>query len=490
MIGMKQTKNNIIIVGGGTAGLISSLILKTRYPKKNITIIKSDKIGIIGVGEGSTEHFAAFLNYVGINPFDIIKHTDATIKMGVYFENWSKDNYFHQIETDFINDKIGQYLIRYGYCYSNNIAQTKTSNYSILNNMVINDKTQSPSNQYHFNTFKLNEYLSKICKKRNIEIIDDEIKDVILNDKNEIKNLIGEKKSYDADFYIDSTGFKKLLISKLGAKWQSYNRYLKMNEAIAFPTEDTDEYTPYTTATAMKYGWKWKIPTYGRWGNGYVFCNDYINAENAQQEVEELLGHKINVAKNIKFDPGALDKSWIKNCMAIGLSANFVEPLEATSIGTSINQIFLFINYFENYCEKTIEEFNQKMNLIMNNIRDFIILHYIVEKDNSQFWNDIKNIDLPVSLKDKLDVWKHRLPILEDFKGTNYYLFFEHNWVSVLYGLKLMNFDSIKKEFSSYPDYIIEKVKKTVEKYHINIETMNNISHKLYLTNVRKSDIL
>jgi hypothetical protein len=486
MIGMKQIKSDILIVGGGTAGLVSALILNKRFPNKTIKLVKSDKIGIIGVGEGSTEHFKYFLDYVGIDDFDLIKNTDATIKLGVFFENWT-DNYFHNVDDIFYNNRIGQYQALYGFCYSNNISQIKTTNYRTLENKVINSKNYSPTKQYHFNTFKLNDYFIKICKERNIEIIEDEIKDVIINENNEISYLIGDKINYTSDFYIDSTGFKKLLISKLGAKWQSYKDYLKMNEAIAFPTGDTDEYTPYTTATAMKYGWKWRIPTYGRWGNGYVFCNEYINADQAQQEVEELLGHKINVAKNVKFDPGALDNVWIKNCLAIGLSANFVEPLEATSIGTTIYQMFMFTHYFQNSNETIIKEYNKKMNDIMINIRDFIILHYMVDKNNSQFWIDIKKNNIPDTLKYKLSKFKNRLPILEDFKETNFHIFFEANWASVLYGLKLMNVDLIKEEFMSYRKENRDNIISIFNNHLDNMKNNEFISHKEYLNNVRNA---
>lgn len=486
---MKQIKSDILIVGGGTSGLVSALILNKRFPKKNIKLVKSNKIGIIGVGEGSTEHFKTFLDYVNINEFDIIKNTDATLKLGVFFENWT-DDYFHNVFDTFANHKIGQYQALYGYCYSKNISQFKTTDYKVLENKVNNTKNYSPSNQYHFNTFKLNDYFIKICKERNIEILEDEINDVIINENNEISYLIGDKSHYTSNFYIDSTGFKKLLISKLGAKWQSYKDYLKMNEAIAFPTGDTDEYTPYTTATAMKYGWKWRIPTYGRWGNGYVFCNDYINADQARQEVEQLLGYKINVAKNVKFDPGALDNVWIKNCLAIGLSANFVEPLEATSIGTTIYQMFMFVHYFQNSNKTLIGEYNKKINDVMINIRDFIILHYMVDKKDSQFWIDIKKNNIPDTLKYKLSKFKNRLPILDDFKETNYHLFFEANWASVLYGLKMMNIDAIKDEFNSYSDEIIKYTKDSFNNYVKSIENSDYISHKLYLTNVRKGDIV
>ena len=168
-------------------------------------------------------------------------------------------------------------------------------------------------------------------------------------------------KKYQSDFYIDCTGFKKLLISKLGAKWVSYKKYLPMNEAIAFATKDTKEYPPYTLANAMKAGWMWRIPTQGRWGNGYVFNNKYINAKEAQKECEKYLGHSIKVAKNIKFEAGVLDKVWIGNCVAIGLSSSFIEPLEASSIGISIQQSFLLMHLITNYYKNDIDLYNKKI---------------------------------------------------------------------------------------------------------------------------------
>ena len=163
-----------------------------------------------------------------------------------------------------------------------------------------------PTNQFNFNTFKLNEWLLKKCVERGIEIVDDDIEDIVVKD-NKIIKLKG-KQEHVADFFVDCTGFKRLLISKLGAKWKSYKKYLPMNEAIAFPTEDTLEYTPYTTAKAMSSGWMWRIPTNGRWGNGYVFNNKYINADQAKQECEDYLGQKIKIGKNIKFESGNTER--------------------------------------------------------------------------------------------------------------------------------------------------------------------------------------
>jgi tryptophan halogenase len=480
---------NLTIVGGGTAGLISALILKKRFPNLNITIIKSDKIGIVGVGEGSTEHWLEFMNYCGISFKELIKECDATIKMGVMFENWTPKKYYHSvIGLHNIKLKFAQYLSGYGYSISKNIEQLQTADQHYINNTVFKDdleKNISSSAQFHFNTFKLNEFLIKKCIENNIVIISDEIKNVYLNTKGEIQKIKGEKKYYISDFYIDCTGFKRLLITKMGAKWNSYKKYLKMNEAIAFQTKDTENYNTYTLAKAMNYGWMWRIPVYGRWGNGYIFNNEYINSEQAKTEVEKLLKIKIEIGKNIKFDPGSLENVWIKNCLAIGLSANFVEPLEATSIGTSINQIFLFMHYLSNYNERDIQQYNFKVNSIMNNIRDFIFLHYMVKKNNSQFWKDIKNLDIPESLKINLDKWKHRLPIREDFMDTNYFLFYESNFTSVLYGMNMFNINSIKKEYENYSIDMKNFIKQSIKENSDFYTTKECISHKQYLNYIR-----
>ena len=472
---------NIIIVGGGTAGYLTALILKTRFAEHvNITIIKSNKIGIIGVGEGSTEHWGHFLRYVNINDYEIIKETDATLKSGIMFEDWSNKNYLHSVSPDISNVALGQTKIGYLKLITENCEQDKLNHPLFWKNKVdfyfVENfkKNILPTNQYHFNTFKLNEFLNKKSIERGINIIEDEIKSVSLKENNFIKKIIGEKKEYSADFYIDCTGLKRLLISKLGAKWQSYSKYLKMNEAIAFPTKDTEEYNIYTIAKAMKYGWLWRIPTYGRWGNGYVFNSNYINAEQAKKEAEEYIGHEVEIFKNIKFDAGALDKVWINNCVAIGLSANFVEPLEATSIGTSIQQAFLLMHNLPEYDQSIINHYNNQVNSIMINIRDFIVLHYMTKRKDSKFWTDLKKIEIPESLKNNLSKWQFRLPIREDFKDSNYLLFYEHNWIHVLYGLNLINIKNLKKHMSMLNNEGIDFSK-------MHQHTNKNIGHKNFI---------
>jgi tryptophan halogenase len=256
-----------------------------------------------------------------------------------------------------------------------------------------------------------------------------------------------------------------------------------MNEAIAFPTKDTSEYNIYTLSKAMKFGWLWRIPTFGRWGNGYVFNSDFINAEQAQKEAEEYIGHKVEIFKNIKFDAGALDFPWIKNCVAVGLSANFVEPLEATSIGTTIQQTFLLMHNLPNYNKNIICFYNKQMEAIMNNIRDFIILHYITKNKSSNFWKEISMIELPNTLKDNLDKWQTRLPIREDFLQSNYLLFYEYNWIHILYGLDLLNINNLKNNIKSYSKNELNYIDKNLT--NINKYDTNYIKHKEYLKLIR-----
>jgi tryptophan halogenase len=466
----------ICIVGGGTAGLISALILKTRFSSLQIDLVKSDKIGIIGVGEGSTEHWQEFTNFVGIALKELITETDATFKGGIMFEDWTEKPYYHNVIDDILNIKCGQYQSGYAHAIINNLESIDYTNKHNWSNRINPDNLPK---QFHFNTFKLNSFLLKKCRERNINIFNDEITKVNI-ENGQIQSIESDLEKYEHDFYIDSTGFKRLLISKLGVKWQSYSEYLPMNEAIAFPTPDTDEYTPYTLSKALSSGWMWRIPTNGRWGNGYVFNNKYINAEQAKKECEDYLGYEVEIGKNIKFEAGALQKAWVGNCVATGLSSSFIEPLEASSIGTSIQQAFMLMHLIINYKQTDIDLYNTRFNYIVENTRDFVLLHYLTGKKDSDFWREFKP-NLPDTLKNNLDKWQHRLPIEEDFPG-NYQLFNEFNFAIILKELDLINKVSIKKEYDSLSDHFKIYTNNMIEqhKYHFK-DSSNTLGHKKYL---------
>jgi flavin-dependent dehydrogenase len=483
-----MTVRSVSIVGGGTAGLITALILKKRL---NITVdvIHSKNIGIVGVGEGSTEHFKEFMTFLGIDHYTLIKECDATYKSGIMFENWGEKNYFHSVAEPFAK-KFSQYY----YVYAKQISENSrfVSPSALWNNKIdahhIGNPQSFPSNQFHFNTHKLNDFLISIATSMGINIIEDEILDVTFTENGDIDTLIGEKQKHKYDFYIDSTGFRKVLIGKMGAKWQSYGKYLKMKSAIVFQTGDEDNYNLWTLSKAMDYGWRFKIPVWGRHGNGYIFDSDYIDADQAKAEVEKELGQEINVGKQFKFDPGALDRPWIKNCCAIGLSASFVEPLEASSIGTSIQQAFLLMHRIVHYDEKIINNYNKSINDILENIRDFIALHYATKKTNTQFWVDAGNNNLPDSLKTKLDRWQNKLPIAEDFNSlSDYILFTAPNHILVLDGLNLINRQKIGEELSAHYDYVKKDAEETIKNQIAFESTSKTVSHKEFISIIRNT---
>lgn len=481
-----KTVKSILVVGGGTAGLVSAIILKKKLDI-TVDVVHSKNIGIIGVGEGSTEHWKEFMKYVGIDQYTLIKETDATYKSGIMFENWGSKDYLHSV-VEPLDRKTGQYH----YIYANQIFQEhpqltpNTFWKNRIDKQFLNNLTAFPANQYHFNTHKLNNFLIKIAVSLGINFIEDDILEVNLDEHGYIDNLKGQLFDYKYDFYIDSTGFKRTLITKLGGKWKSYKQYLKMKSAITFQTEDEADYNFWTLARAMDYGWMFKIPVWGRHGNGYIFDSDYINADQAQREVELHLGKPITVNKQFTFDPGCLEAVWIKNCCAIGVSANFVEPLEASSIGTSIQQSFLLMHRLSRFDNDTIISYNKSVNDIMENIRDFVALHYITDKTNSDFWKDLKKIEIPSTLKSKLDAWKHRLPIKEDFNDlSDYILFTDPNFILVMEGLDLFDRTSIKDEYYSLNSVFRYEAEQIAANHFYLDQNLNTVSHKEFIKLIR-----
>lgn len=449
---MTKKINNIVVLGGGTAGLISALMLKTRFPQKEIKIIKSSKIGIIGVGESSTEHWSDFCNFVGIPQLFSILECNATFKLGVYFKNWGDNDFMHSVIFPFGNTNTNYYNTC-AHIVSNNLIPSKFQPKSTWENLIstshFNHIDDSPSRQYHFDTFALNEFLQKECIKRNIDIIVDDVNSVIIDEHTEeILSIHSAERQYLADFYIDCTGFSRLLLEgTYDIKWVSYSKYLPVNSAIAFATDEMKEYNIYTKATARNAGWSWTIPTQTRTGNGYVYCDKFLSEQEALEEMEIAYGQKLEISKSFKFDPGRLEKSWHKNCFAVGLSQSFVEPLEATSIGSVIQQTFCFMNFLPSY---DIDTCNEKINNIYDNIVDYIQAHYLIKREDTPFWKEVKyNLNLTENLKKYLKMWKNRLPQQTDI-NCSWGMFSAINYIYILHGLGWFDTEKIKQEYENY----------------------------------------
>lgn len=483
--------DRIIVLGGGTSGLITAMMMKTQFPHKDVTVIESSEVGVIGVGEGATEHWKYFCDFVGLNLHDTLVECDATLKAGIKFTNWGVPDYYHATCEPYAQT-AGDYSV----VYAQMIAQGMGPLDIIFNRRCVNNEIPTdwvegiapcPVNQFHFNTFSTIAYLHKECAARNITIIDDKIVDVDIDQNGYVTALHGTASTYNAEFFIDCSGFAKVIMKKLGAQWVSYKDNLWLNSAIAFPTEDTDQYNTCTTATGMDYGWMWNTPVRGRWGNGYVFCDKYIDFDQAQAEVELKLGRKIEIAKKIKFEAGKLDRGWIKNCVAIGLCSSFIEPLESSAISQTVLQSFLILNLLPSWVNSNDEVsqlYNEKFDSLCENILDFIAVHYITPREDTQFWLELKtkrNEWIPLSLKSQLDKWSKRLPIAVDF-SQKYVLFSAANWIVTLHGLGLIDLNTVQREQDLISPDIKKKSAEIID-FNKTIEsTILHMPHKEALT--------
>lgn len=454
----------IAIVGGGTAGAVTALILRKTYENLEIDLVESDKIGIVGVGEGSTEHWQTFMQHCDISTTELIKNTDATFKYGINFENWTGDNssYIHSISSAFNMSSQSNSKFVYSYLISKGAQPS-----DLVHKYIAKSLHRMPFftiNQFHFDTNKLNKFLHDLCDSRNIKTIKAEVKEVKLAEDGSIDCLITEAdQTLKYDLYVDCTGFHRVLLHKaMGVKWKSYNKYLPMNSAIAFPTETTEKIPSWTLARAMNSGWLWRIPTQQRYGNGYVFNDNFTSFEQAVQEVEQYYGHEIDVRKKVSFDAGSLEKFWVKNCVAIGLSSSFVEPLEASSIGCSIQQAMKLNTVLPAYMpgvntEMAVNAFNTECDELLENILDYIALHYVTPRNDTEFWKSTHSLPKPPGLEERLELYKHKMPSPAEFLNRKV-MFKEANWIVVMHGLGLISQEAAQADVDMQPKHLIESI--------------------------------
>lgn len=396
----------VVIVGGGTAGWLAALMMVKIRPDHKVTVIESSKIGIIGAGEGSTGSLTNIVQNImwdlGCIEHDFIKETDSTIKYGIKHKAWSNnlnDYYIAPIDgTSTSGDPTDiQFQFALGHVVKDELHRATELGMNIdFNANTFSEK--DGNHTYHFDAHKVGQYFKKLCGK-GITLIDSEVDNVQLNSLNGYieKLTLSNGKIVEGDFFIDATGFARILMNKLDAKWISYKENLPVNSALPFilPYEEDEKIEPVTTAWAQNNGWCWMIPTLHRKGCGYVFSDEFVSADEAHAELEKTIGKKIDPIKLIKFDSGRQEKQWIKNCMSIGLSGAFAEPLEATSIHTTIFQLKDFIfgcigTTRDNTCnDGQINAFNDRMAHLYDTMKDFLVAHYTCGRNDTEFWKYI-----------------------------------------------------------------------------------------------------
>ncbi len=358
---MVGNNKKIVIVGGGTMGWLTALFAHKFFENATVSVIASSKIDILGAGEGTTPNFPGIITQLGIDIDDFMQNTGCTKKYAINFINWRGDNtsFFHNFQKS--NDLYG----------------------------------------LHFDARKVAKYLQKISEERGIHYIDAKI---IGFDENElgITNVILENESkVNCDFIFDCSGFESLVIGKhLKTNWKSYENDLVCNSAIAFFLPQTNSniqnQRTFTKATSMNNGWIWEIPLQHRYGCGYVYSDKYATADEILKEAELHFGRKLEVVKQFKFKTGTYEKYWVKNCVAIGLASGFLEPMEATSIMTSIIFLKSLLEY--NFDESYRDIYNRKMFNVNEQNMLFIRHHYTCDRYDTKFWKDYKIRSKPKKL--------------------------------------------------------------------------------------------
>lgn len=486
---------DIVIVGGGTAGWITALSVKKAMPNNKITLIESEELGILGAGEGTTPGFVYLMNWLKIPVSDFVKHTGSTLKHGGKFTNWSGDGkyYWHNFGT-FDESLGGDAFASFDHNFNHSnlfyhtavmrdedpreldfpallCEQYKTPH--IVKDYI--DPAVNPINNFnqlapfaiHFDAIKVANFLKEEGVKRGINLIEGKVVDIQNDENKNVKTLILDNEiNVNVDFVFDCSGFYKVINGKhYKGEWINVNDKLTVNSAQPFflPPAQPDKIPPYTEAIAMDYGWIWKIPLQHRFGCGYVYDNKYITREQAKQEVINYLGFEPEWGGHFAFRAGYAKTPWINNCITLGVASAFLEPLEASSIWTTALMIEmicadpaqLFIKD-----ERITNDFNYRFNEWMKEVIDFVYLHYMGHRTDTQFWEkfqDIKNA--PETLQKALEKWEFALPRSIDYQSvTGHRAFHLSNWFEVSYGLKRLNKERIKQSFEdnnwdSYASY-------------------------------------
>lgn len=420
----------ITIVGGGTAGWIAAYFISKAQPNKHdITVIESSVVGIIGAGEGSTGSMVSLLSGMffptseDLNEF--IEKTDATPKMGIRHVNWGKTpgSYFAPLDGTKTAVESNDYIFKYALAYGGKEQMHLGSAIG----MLYENKHQGEYFAFHFDGHKVGKFFKEKCEQDGVKTLDVVVKDILLSEDGGISELVLDNgNTLGGDLFIDCTGLARVLMNKLGVNWVSKADVLPMNTAMPFllDYEPGEVLDPCTTATALSSGWMWDIPLSTRRGCGYVFDKNFISKEDAQKEIEEHLGKQITPIKFIDFVGGYSELFWHKNVMCLGLSAGFVEPLEATAIHNAITQIAVFVSECldpsveRTYLESKREMFNRRITFLNELTVDFISIHYQSGKSDSPFWKHIvENKVISKNAQIMLDQCEGIIPGFTSYEG-------------------------------------------------------------------------
>lgn len=439
---------HVVIVGGGTAGWMSAASLAQYLGARvRITLIESDAIGTIGVGEATIPQIRLFNKGLGIEEREFLRGTRGTLKLGIRFTNWHRkgESYFHGFGE--LGRKIGlvpfhHYWLRYRAAggqaalddFSPNAVAAREGRYGPAPGAAA---ARLPASAYHFDAALYAGFLRSYAEARGVVRCEGRIKGWALDPESGfITNVELEGGVQVAgDLFVDCSGMRALLIEgALGTGFEDWSHWLPCNRALAVPSEGTGRLDPFTRAIAHDAGWQWQIPLQHRTGNGHVFASAFTDQDRAWEILSgNLPGRALADPKPIRFTTGKRRKAWQRNCIAIGLSGGFLEPLESTSIHLIQSGIARLLALFpDRYCAPQLaEEYNAQTDFEYAAIRDFLILHYhATARTDTEFWRYCKAMTIPESLSHKLELFRASGSIVR----FNTELFDIPSWVQVMLG--------------------------------------------------------
>lgn len=441
----------ILIVGGGSAGWMTAALLgrlfKQRYA---ISLIESEAIGTIGVGEATIPAIKKYNELIGLDENDFMRRTQASFKLGIQFVDWLRKGHDYIHGFGVIGQDLGWLRCHHYWLKMHGLGQASDfANYSINTAAALANKfmradpkmAESPighiAHAFHFDAALYAKFLRGRAEADGVERIEGKVVDVALRAEDGFVESVtmDSGETLAADLFIDCSGFRGLVIEQaLKTGWEDWTHWLPCDRAIAVPCARTEPFTPYTRATARDAGWQWRIPLQHRTGNGHVYSSAHTDDAEAERVLlDNLDGEPVAEPNRLRFTTGKRKRIWNRNCVAIGLAAGFLEPLESTSIHLIQSSIIRLVRLLPDltFDPATIAEFNRQTDFEYERIRDFIILHYkATERDDTPFWRWCREMAVPDTLQRKIDLFAaHGRVFREDEE-----LFTEESWIQVFLG--------------------------------------------------------
>ncbi len=417
----------VVIVGGGSAGWMAAMMLaRAMLPQGvEITVLESPVVGIIGVGEGSTPWLKGFFTDLGIEESEWMPECNATYKCGITFDKWSTkpgfESYFHPFASMLDNLTMGIFVHNVQSRLNGADVHAHPNRFFVSSHLAADNKAPKPDENfpfdiwygYHFDSVLLGKFLMKKALQRGVRHQSCHVVEVKLSEQGDIAAVVTkEGETIAADMFVDCTGFAGLLIQKaLQTPFLSFAENLFNDSAIAMPTPLGDVIPAQTLSTAMKHGWAWKIPLTSRYGNGYVYSSAFVSADEAETELRESLGmlDSDTEARHLKMKIGRVTKHWNRNCLAVGLSQGFIEPLEATALLFIQRTVATFIEFYEksDLSEAARDQCNDRLNRHFEGTRDYIVTHYKTNsRTDTEYWRaNAEHDHISDSLRRLYGIW-------------------------------------------------------------------------------------